>query len=256
MIGDRHSEGVVLNDLGNTYRILGRHDEALRAFEQAGAQFESVGAFHAADIARKASRTDSPTTGQQGDSARSNKPISRPSESTSLPDTQGARTALSAERHDEFSAFYRNSTPGLVTFLVWQGAGLADAADIVQETMIDAFRRWPNIREPRAWVRRVASQKYARRITASEQPVREVDKGPLISADVDVAEWEQRHDVLRLLAELPARQRQVMAWTLDGYTPADIAQELNLSPDSVRASLRKARSTLVRLLDHAEDAPP
>lgn len=33
-----------------------------------------------------------------------------------------------------------------------------------------------------------------------------------------------------------------MAWTFDGYTPAEIAEELGLSSATVRGSLRKARN--------------
>lgn len=62
-----------------------------------------------------------------------------------------------------FSAFYRAEVKALVNFLLWMGAGIADAADIAQETMIEAFRSWPSIRHPRAWTRRVASRQYARR---------------------------------------------------------------------------------------------
>jgi RNA polymerase sigma-70 factor (ECF subfamily) len=54
--------------------------------------------------------------------------------------------------------------------------------------------------------------------------------------------------VLQVLRLLPYRQRQVMAWTYDGYTPAEIATFLNLDAGAVRASLHKARETLKRQL--------
>jgi RNA polymerase sigma-70 factor (ECF subfamily) len=60
----------------------------------------------------------------------------------------------------------------------------------------------------------------------------------------DVVAWEQNHDVLRMLDRLPARQRQVLAWTVDGYAPAEIAAELQMTPEAVRASLLKARRAL------------
>lgn len=63
-----------------------------------------------------------------------------------------------------------------------------------------------------------------------------------------MTEWEQRHEVLRVLDLLPLRQRQVMAWTLDGYPPAQIADELGITAEAVRSSLRKARRTLAAYL--------
>ena len=144
-----------------------------------------------------------------------------------------------------FNAFYRSFTPTLVAFLVWQGASLADAADVAQEAMIQAYQRWPTIRHPQAWTRRVASRAYTRRVASIEDLVPSLASiTPLLPVETDVAAWEQRHDVLRLLAVLPPRQRQVMAWTLDGYTPSEIAKELIMTPESVRTNLVKARRSL------------
>ncbi|MFJ6199127.1 sigma factor-like helix-turn-helix DNA-binding protein [Micromonospora sp. NPDC092111] len=35
-----------------------------------------------------------------------------------------------------------------------------------------------------------------------------------------------------------------MAWTFDGYRPQEIADELDISPEAVRASLKLARRAL------------
>lgn len=148
-----------------------------------------------------------------------------------------ARSELTAA----FAGFYRDEVTELVRFLLYMGAGLADAADLAQETMIDVYKSWASIEYPRAWARRVASRKFGRRMASVEAPVAQTDGSPLLPAHRDVAEWEQRHEVLRLLATLPWRQRQVMAWTFDGYQPHEIALELNISADAVRASLKLAR---------------
>lgn len=143
-----------------------------------------------------------------------------------------------------YTAFYRAETSPLVRFLLCMGAGLADAADLAQETMIDAYRAWPTLTHPRAWTRRVASRKFGHRIASPETPVDPLDGLPLLPAHHDTADWEQRHEILCLLAGLPWRQRQVMAWTFDGFTPSEIATELGVSPAAVRASLRLARRAL------------
>jgi DNA-directed RNA polymerase specialized sigma24 family protein len=104
-----------------------------------------------------------------------------------------------------YSAFYRAEIKALVNFLLWMGAGVADAADLAQETMIDAYGSWATIHTPRAWIRRVASRKHARRrIDRDESPADLADDhNPLLKASDDLSEWEQRHDVLRLLAKGP-----------------------------------------------------
>ncbi|MEU4344397.1 sigma factor-like helix-turn-helix DNA-binding protein [Nocardia sp. NPDC023852] len=76
----------------------------------------------------------------------------------------------------------------------------------------------------------------------------------MIRDDLEIAAWEQRHDILRVLRELPPRQRQVMAWTLADYTPTEIASILPpLTPEAVRSSLRRARRNLAIRLKASEE---
>lgn len=153
-----------------------------------------------------------------------------------------------------FIAFYRRFVPTLVAFLVWQGARLDVAADIAQDTMIKAYQRWSEIHHPESWARRVASRAFARHIARVPDPSPDPpEHSSLLPTPTNVQEWEQRHEVLRLLARLPPRQRQVLAWTLDGYTPAEIAEELGITPEAVRASLMKARRALAEDLGMTED---
>ncbi|MGQ0774516.1 MAG: RNA polymerase sigma factor [Pseudonocardiales bacterium] len=167
-------------------------------------------------------------------------------------------TKRPAERVDDaaFSAFYRQFTPTLVAWLIWQGARLPVAADVAQETMIKAYRNWSTISQPAAWARRVASRELARHIARIEEdPVDDVgERSALLPPLTDVAAWEQQHEVLRVLERLPPRQRQVMAWTLDGYSPAQIADELGITAEAARSSLKKARRTLAAYLRAEGDA--
>lgn len=150
----------------------------------------------------------------------------------------------------EFSAFYRSFIKRLVAFLLWQGARMADATEIAQETMTLAYRSWQTIDHPEAWARRVASRGLARRFASVEEVSLEQipDETALLPSPTGAAAWEQQHEVLQLLQKLPLRQRQVMAWTFDYYDPSDIAKELRITPEAVRSSLKKARRTLARYL--------
>lgn len=169
-----------------------------------------------------------------------------------MDDREPVPTAIAAESGAEvegFSEFYRQFVPSLVAFLMWQGARLPEAADVAQETMIQAYRHWPTIDHPQAWARRVASRIHARRAATIEEPIDQVgERTALLPSLIDVVAWEQRHDVLRALSHLPLRQRQVMAWTLDGYRPSEIAAELRITPEAVRSNLRKARRALAAYL--------
>lgn len=151
-----------------------------------------------------------------------------------------------------FAAFYRESAPRLIAFLRWQGAPLPDAAECAQEALTLAFHKWSTIQQPHAWCRTVASRLYARRVAdIEEEPVDDPETvgTPLLPAGTDIdASWNNATNVLRLLARLPARQRQVMAWTYDGATPTEIAEALRISSDAVRGSLKKARASLRQYL--------
>jgi hypothetical protein len=78
----------------------------------------------------------------------------------------------------------------------------------------------------------------ARRIARTvEDPVADVPERPSLLAVADIAAWEQHHDVLQILDQLPVRQRQVLAWSLGGYTPTEIGTDLKMTADAVRARL-------------------
>jgi RNA polymerase sigma factor (sigma-70 family) len=178
-------------------------------------------------------------------SARNPAPEARPTTPDSQPGTRMAAP-------EGYEVFYREFMARLVAFVVYHGASLNEAADIAQETMIDAYRSWPSIEYPQAWAKRVASRKYGRLITQVEPRAEGMAVSPLLPAEFDVHEWEERHEVLRILAKLPLRQRQVMAWTYDGYTSAEIAVELSITVEAVRANLARARRALAELLGSGE----
>lgn len=148
----------------------------------------------------------------------------------------------------QFAAFYRAQTKPLVAFLIAQGADVALAADVVQETMATLYRRWPQVEHPRAWAFRTASRGLVRAVsTVRESPTDDLppSSSPLLrAAPTEIERWEQQYDVLALVSRLPARQRQVMAWSLCGHTPAEIAEQLGLSGEAVRSNLYQARNTL------------
>ena len=150
----------------------------------------------------------------------------------------------------DFVEGYRAIVPRLVSFLRYQGVPLADAADVVQETMIYAYPQWNRITHHEAWARRVASRVWARRLAKVEfVPTTGLsDTTPLLKIEGNIAEWEQKHDIIAILDKLPSRQRQVLAWTLDGHSPREIAAELKMTPEAVRSSLKLARRAVAALL--------
>ncbi|MEV4567637.1 sigma-70 family RNA polymerase sigma factor [Nonomuraea sp. NPDC049419] len=155
----------------------------------------------------------------------------------------------------EFSSFYRSAIHSLVAFLINQGARICVAGDIAQDTMTKAYQHWPEIDNPPAWVRTVASRALVRHCTETREEALDPVPEPtaLLPRPEEAAAWEARQDIVQALRTLPPRQRQVMAWTLSGYTPAEIAEELGISPNAVSASLKKARRATIAHLARAEE---
>jgi RNA polymerase sigma-70 factor (ECF subfamily) len=63
---------------------------------------------------------------------------------------------------------------------------------------------------------------------------------------------DEARAVLAALADWPAKQRQVMAWHVDGFSPAEIASALDVDPAAVRQNLAKARGNLKKQLGIAK----
>ncbi|MER7244674.1 hypothetical protein [Kribbella sp. NPDC000426] len=108
----------------------------------------------------------------------------------------------------------------MIAFLFCQGAGLADAAEVAQDTMTELYREWWKIENPRAWTRRVGPRIWVRhRLRRREDLVAETPEPSPILRNADIEHWEHLHDIVRGLDQLPARQRQVLTWSLFDHTP-------------------------------------
>ena len=144
----------------------------------------------------------------------------------------------------EFAACYEAEHLLLVRFLIRLGAPEQDAFDAAQDAFVEAYRCWEQIHSPRAWLRKVATRRLTR---WPEIPLGErshvTDPGP---NGIQIA--EETRDVLAALRRLPMMQRIAMAWTLDGFKPTEIANELDTTAEAVRQALTRARRTLKRIL--------
>jgi RNA polymerase sigma factor (sigma-70 family) len=176
--------------------------------------------------------------------------LAAPSESLPISFGDLAEEAVDAETVvADFSACYARELSSLTWFVMSLGADAHRAADVAQSAFAEAFVVWARIQHPTAWLRRVAGRLYYRHLVTQETSVEDVPdrQGPLSAASVVELHDEARR-VLAALADLPPKQRQVMAWTIDGFSPAEIARELDVDPATVRQSLAKARKNLKQQL--------
>lgn len=150
----------------------------------------------------------------------------------------------------EFSEFFLRFAGRLAAWLEYLGVPPADAKDITQETMRKAYRRWDKIENPDAWVRVVASREWTARVAKVDAiPVENIEEHlPPKAGGCEIAAADTRHDIRKAVEKLPPRQRQVLAWSFEGYTPTEIAEHLSMKPEAVRSSLYQGRRKLEELL--------
>jgi DNA-directed RNA polymerase specialized sigma24 family protein len=168
---------------------------------------------------------------------------------------EGAGPAsVSVGQHD-FRAFYVAFCPKLVGFLLVQCGRPAEAVEVAQRTMTRLGRRWSEIDHPAEWSRREASRLLVRRFAEASdddhQVLRESDI--LVPSREDMERWAERHPILRAIDRFSHREKQVLAWTLEGYTVAEISTELSMEAAEVQACLSNAQRALAERLPNLEE---
>jgi RNA polymerase sigma factor (sigma-70 family) len=93
-------------------------------------------------------------------------------------------------------------------------------------------------------------------LDSPETPVAQVPEPTSVLPRPSEAEaWLQRQEVTQVLQALPPRQRQVLALTIDGWTPAEIADLLGIDSAAVRSNLMKARRNAANQRRTGEGTP-
>lgn len=152
----------------------------------------------------------------------------------------------------EFDRFYREQWSLVVDSLVRLGAGHL-APDLAQDAMTAIYRRWTTVEHPRALVRAIAVRLWrdhdrhgCYRPLVTECSVSHCAVARIESATPldHLLRREELLDLTSGLREHPPRQRQVIAYSMRGFRPSEIARELRISPAGVHLHLYRARRDL------------
>lgn len=145
---------------------------------------------------------------------------------------------------------HRTEYTSVLRFLLYQRATWAEAHDAVQDAFLSACEpgALDGVRSPQAWLRTVAYRSWKRRNGRSPLHLVSLSAGedtvdwrtPLLAAELS----EQQRQVVALLQGLPDKQRQIMAWHLDGFSTQEIAEHMRVREIAVRKNLSRARRTL------------
>lgn len=147
----------------------------------------------------------------------------------------------------------------LYRYAVWLGNDTAAAEDLVQETLLRAWKALDSLRDARAargWLMTILRREHARRfegLPAERTRVDDLDPERVAGfADVDHA---QVLALSRALAELSVDYREpLLLQVIAGYSCEEIGERLGLTPGAVMTRLCRARQKLRRSLKGAARA--
>jgi RNA polymerase sigma-70 factor (ECF subfamily) len=151
--------------------------------------------------------------------------------------------------------------PDLLRFAYWLARDRQVAEDVVQETLIRAWKSREELKDPaaaRPWLFTIVRREHARLFERKRLPTVDVDEvealgDPALASDGDVGLLDLR----RAIMQLPDEYREpLVLQVLGGLSTTEIAAELNLTQAAVLTRLFRARNRLRTIygLEPAEDA--
>jgi RNA polymerase sigma-70 factor (ECF subfamily) len=148
-----------------------------------------------------------------------------------------------------FQALCKTLRPDLLRFAFWLSRDLALAEDVVQETMLRAWKARDSLLDEAAakpWFLTIIRREYARTFERKRLPTVDVDE--LIAREEPTLATSQDQDLAEVRAalfKLPDEYREpLVLQVLMGYSTAEIAAELELSNAAVLTRLFRARKQL------------
>jgi RNA polymerase sigma-70 factor (ECF subfamily) len=159
-----------------------------------------------------------------------------------------------------FSRLLEMLRPDLLRFAVWLARDRSVAEDVVQETLIRAWKAREELKDPaaaRPWLFTIVRREHARLFERKRLPLVDVDSvealgDPALATADDAGLLDLRRAILKLPDEY--REPLVMQ-VLGGFSTAEIATELGLTQPTVLTRLFRARNRLRTIygLQPAED---
>lgn len=166
------------------------------------------------------------------------------------------------QKRARFEALCQALRPDLLRFAFWLSRDRALAEDVVQETLLRAWKAQDSLLEESAakpWFLTIIRREYARTFERKRFVTLDVDD--LIAREEPLLAERDDHELAEMRAaifRLPQEYREpLVLQVLMGYSTAEIAAELDLSSAAVLTRLFRARRQLrVLCCEDARMDPP
>ncbi|MFC0627132.1 RNA polymerase sigma factor [Kribbella deserti] len=158
------------------------------------------------------------------------------------------------ERRTRFEQLYAANHDPVLTYLLRRTSSRDDAADVLAETFLTAWRRLDDVPEDeqaRPWLYGVARRSLAnhRRGEGRRTALADRLRGELAKAGALTPDRAISSTAAEAFEELPERDRELLALVAwEGLDTAEVAVVLGCSRNAVRIRLHRARARFERLL--------
>jgi RNA polymerase sigma-70 factor, ECF subfamily len=166
------------------------------------------------------------------------------------------------QRRARFQALCQSLRPDLLRFAFWLSRDRALAEDVVQETMLRAWKAQDSLLDEGAakpWFLTIVRREFARTFERKRFPTVDIDE--LIRSEQPSLAAAEEHELGELrtaIFKLPDEYREpLVLQVLMGYSTAEIAREMNLSGAAVLTRLFRARNQLRAMCgEETQEDPP
>lgn len=147
-----------------------------------------------------------------------------------------------------FDAYADRAWPALYRYAYLLTGNHADSEDVVQQTLIKAYRAWPRIKEadsPDAYIRRMLTNTYLSARRPKARRLELLTDSPPESGHAPPSGPEERMALWPHVRSLPPRQRAVIVLRYyEDLSEQEIANALGCSRGNVKATAHRALKAL------------
>ncbi len=165
------------------------------------------------------------------------------------------------DRRRRFGSVCESLRPDLLRFAWWLGRDRVLAEDVVQESMLRAWKSFDSLTDEgkaKSWLLTIVRREYARTFEKKRLEIADVDalvaaESDLLSAPEDERVAEMRNAIFRLDEEY---REPLVLQVLMGYSTQEIADMMGMQQGAVLTRLFRARARLRQALGVAGDEAP
>jgi RNA polymerase sigma-70 factor (ECF subfamily) len=162
---------------------------------------------------------------------------------------------------EQLARLLESFRPDLMRFAFWLARDRAVAEDVVQETMLRAWRARSELRNSsalRPWLLTIVRRENARLHERKRLPTVDLDEA-VASQDIGLAlndAGPEIADLRRAILALPDEYREpIVLQVLGGFSTGEIAKELGLTVPAVLTRLFRARNKLREMYGLGAESP-